>query len=237
MTNSFYRISLDIREHGSHVSLKAKKGDTGRELYITLMDGGYPYVIADECRAVFTAKKADGNVLYNACTIIGNTICYAFTPQTTSTIGRVDCEIRLYGADNTLLTSARFTIIVVDTVYDDGEVGSEKEVTALTKLVSDATTLLYELEYKLAIGAFVGAKGDKCEKGDKGDRGFRGEQGQQGERGPQGISGVTVNPEGYFGLEVDSATGDLYFVAEDEKAVCPFVLDEDGNLFYEIQEG
>lgn len=210
MTNSFYRISLDIREHGSHVSLKAKKGDTGRELYITLMDGRYPYVIADECRAVFTARKADGNVLYNACTIIGNTICYAFTPQTTSTIGRVDCEIRLYGADNTLLTSARFTIIVEDTVYDDGEVGSEKEVTALTKLVSDATTLLYELEYKLAIGAF---------------------------NGPQGISGVTVNPEGHFALEVDSATGDLYFVTEDEEAVCPFVLDEDGNLFYEIQEG
>jgi hypothetical protein len=210
MTNSFYRISLDIREHGSHVSLKAKKGDTGRELYITLMDGRYPYDIADECRAVFTARKADGNTLYNACTIIGNTICYAFTPQTTSTVGRVECEIRLYGADNTLLTGARFTIIVEDTVYDDGEVGSQKEVTALTKLVSDATTLLYELEYKLAIGAF---------------------------NGPQGISGVAVNTEGYFGLEVDSATGDLYFVTEDEKAVCPFVLDEDGNLFYEIQEG
>ena len=210
MTNSFYRISLDIREHGSHVSLKAKKGDTGRVLYITLMDGSYPYVLADECRAVFSAKKADGKVLYNACTIIGNTIAYQFTPQTTSTIGRVDCEIRLYGADDKLLTSARFTIIVEDTVYPDDDVGSEKEVTALTKLVSDATTMLYELEYRLAIGAF---------------------------NGPQGSSGVSVNPEGYFVLEVDNATGDLYFVAEDEKAVCPFVLDEDGNLFYEIQEG
>lgn len=210
MTNSFYRISLDIREHGSHVSLKAKKGDTGRVLYITLMDGSYPYVIADECRAVFSAKKADGNVLYNACTIIGNTITYKFTPQTTSTTGRVDCEIRLYGADSKLLTSARFTIIVEDTVYPDADVDSQKEVTALTRLVSDATTILYELEYRLAIGAF---------------------------NGPQGISGVSVNPEGYFGLEVDSATGDLYFVAEDEKAVCPFILDGDGNLFYEIQEG
>lgn len=210
MTNSFYRISLDIREHGSHVSLKAKKGDTGRVLYITLMDGSYPYVLADECRAVFAAKKADGKVLYNACTIIGNTIAYQFTPQTTSTVGRVDCEIRLYGADDKLLTSARFTIVVEDTVYPDDDVDSQKEVTALTKLVSDATTMLYELEYRLAIGAF---------------------------NGPQGISGVSVNPEGYFGLEVDSATGDLYFVAEDEKAVCPFVLDEDGNLFYEIQEG
>lgn len=29
MTNSFYKISLDIHDHGSHVSLKAKKGDSG----------------------------------------------------------------------------------------------------------------------------------------------------------------------------------------------------------------
>ena len=210
MTNSVYKIYLDIHNYGSNVLLKAKKGDTGRELYITLMDGSYPYVLADECRAVFSAKKADGNVLYNACTIIGNTIKYKFTPQTTSTVGMVDCEIRLYGADDKLLTSARFTIIVEDTVYPDADVDSQKEVTALTKLVSDATTMLYELEYRLAIGAF---------------------------NGPQGISGVAVNPEGYFGLEVDSATGDLYFVTEDEEAVCPFVLDEDGNLFYEIQEG
>lgn len=210
MTNSFYRISLDIREHGSHVTLKAKKGDTGRLLYITLMDGRNPYVVADECRAVFTAKKADGNILYNACTIIGNTIAYEFTSQTTSTIGKADCEIRLYGAEDKLLTTARFTLVVEDTIYNDNEVGSEKEVTALTKLVSDATTLLYELEYKLRIGAF---------------------------NGPQGISGVAVDPKGFFGLEVDSATGGLYFVADDEEAVCPFTLDKDGNLFYEIQEG
>jgi hypothetical protein len=45
-----------------------------------------------------------------------------------------------------------------------------------------------------------------------------------------------VNAEGYFGLEVDSATGDLYFVTEDEAAECPFVLDEVGNLYYEIKE-
>lgn len=210
MTNSYYKISLDIHNHGSNVSLKAKHGDTGRRLYITLMDGSKPYAITSECYAVFTAKKADGKILYNRCSIEENTIIYAFTSQTTSSVGKVDCEIKLYGANDKLLTSAGFALVVEETVYNDGEVESEKEVTALTDLVSRATTLITEVETKLASGAFIG---------------------------PQGVSGVAVDAKGYFGLEVDSATGDLYFVSEDEATECPFVLDEDGNLFYEIKEG
>ena len=209
MTNSYYKISLDIHDHGSHVSLKAKKGDTGRLLYITLMDGGKPYVITNECRAVFAAKKADGNILYNECSIIGNTICYAFTPQTTSAVGKAECEIKLYGAENKLLTSARFMLIVDDTVYNEGdEVESEKEVSALTALVSEATTLIHKVEDNLAKGAF---------------------------RGPQGISGVIAPTNGYFALEMDSATGDLYCVTEENASAPTFTL-EDGKLYYEIEE-
>lgn len=224
MTNSFYKISLDIHDHGSSVSLKAKKGDTGRLLYITLMDGRNPYVITNECRAVFTAKKADGNILYNECSIIGNVITYAFTPQTCAAVGKTDCEIKLYGAENKLLTSARFTLQVEDTVYNEGdEVESEKEVSALTKLVSEATTLINDVETKLASGEL---KGDKGDKGDTGDR------------GPQGVSYVaTVIPTGYFAIEMDSGTGDLYCVAEEGATAPTFTLDVNGNIYYEIKEG
>lgn len=228
MTNSFYKIALDIHDHGSSVSLKAKRGDTGRLLYITLMDGRNPYAITNECRAVFTAKKADGNILFNECSVIGNIITYAFTPQTTSAVGKAECEIKLYGAGNKLITSARFTLIVEDTVYNEGdEVESEKEVSALTALVSEATTLIYNVETKLARGDF---------KGDKGDKGDRGERGLQGERGPQGISGVIAPTAGYFALEVNSATGDLYCVTEENATPPTFSLDATGNIFYEIKE-
>ena len=228
MTNSYYKISLDIRDHGSNVSLKAKRGDTGRLLRITLMDGRNPYVITSECRAVFTAKKADGNILYNECSIIGDTISYAFTPQTTSAVGKADCEVRLYGADNKLITSARFVLIVEDTVYNEGdEVESEKEVTALTKLVSEATTLIHNVETKLANGEL---------KGDKGDKGAKGDRGLQGERGPQGISGVIAPTTGYFALEVDSETGALYCVTEEGTTAPTFSMDANGNIYYEIKE-
>ena len=217
MTNSFYKISLDIHEHGSHVSLKAKKGDTGRLLYITLMDGRNPYVITDECRAVFTAKKADGNIIFNDCSIIGNTISYEFTPQTTSAVGKADCEIKLYGAENKLLTSASFTLLVEDTVYNEGDqVESAKEFTALTALISNFTD-------KLAKGEM---KGDKGDKGDTGDR------------GPQGVSAVVAPSAGCFVLEVDSSNGDIYCVtADDETHTLHFTLDDIGDLYYEITEG
>ncbi len=216
MTNSFYKISLDVQDHGSHVYLKTKKNVTGIVLYINLTDGGRPYDITEECYAVFTARKADGKPLFNNCTIIDNTICYAFTPQTTASVGQAECEIRLYGADDKMIISAEFTLIVADTVYNEGdEVESAMEVTALTKLISDATTLIHDVEGRLASGAFIGLKGDK---------------------GDQGISGVVVYPKGYFALEMDSATGDLYCVWDDEANPPALTMDDSGNLYYEIKE-
>ena len=211
MTFSFYKISLDIHDHGSNVSLKAKRGDTGRLLCINLMDGRNPYTISKDCYAVFTARKADGNVLYNECSITGNTICYAFTPQTTSAIGKADCEIKLYGAENKLITSARFALVVEDTVYNEGDkVESVEEFSALTALISEATTLINDVESKLANGEF---------------------------NGPQGISGVIAPTIGYFALEVDSATGNIYCVTEDDETTAPqFAIDDQGNLYYEIKE-
>ena len=190
MTYSYYKISLDIHDHGSNVSLKAKKGDTGRMLFITLMDGNKPYAITNDCYAVFSAKKADGNVLFNRCSIIGNTISYKFTPQTTSAVGKASCEIKLYGADGELLTSARFSLVVDDTVYNEGdEIESEKEVSALTALISEANAIITEVERKLANGEFIG---------------------------PQGNNGILVPVSGAYILELDNA-GNLYCITEDEE--------------------
>jgi hypothetical protein len=209
MINSFYKISLDIQDHGSHVSLKAKKGDTGRILKITLVDGGKPYKITSECLAVFTAKKADGTLIYNGCSIIDNAIFYVFTEQTALSVGTSNCEIKLYGSDEKLLTSASFTLIIEDTVLNESDLLSMNEVTALTKLVSDANTIIYEVNRKLANGEFVG---------------------------PQGISGVVAPTTGHYVLEVDSATGDLYCVTEEGVTAPTFTMDEDGNIYYEIKE-
>lgn len=142
MEKSLFRISLDIHRQTTQEHLAVKKGDTARCIIITLTDGGLPYAIGDGCYAVLMGKKPDGNVLYNACTIENGQIIYDFTEQTVSMVGRMPCEVRLYGADDALITSPRIAIIVSGTVYDDSEVESTAEFTAL----SEAMTELLELK-------------------------------------------------------------------------------------------
>ena len=160
MNPSIFRISLDIHDEGSQVSLAVKKGDTIRVIQATLTERGRPYTITAGCTAVFTAKKPDGSILYNACTVSGSGITYAMTPQTTAAAGRADCEFRLYDAADELITSPRFNIVICDTVYDDDDViESTSEATALTELIDEATELIETVESKLANGEFDGADG------------------------------------------------------------------------------
>lgn len=163
MNSACHCAILDLHNPMYHFSLVVKKGDTGRTMQFTLVDGGEPYTISNDCYAVFTAKKPNGNIVYNACEITGNSIFYHFTAQTCSEAGTIPCEIRLYGADNKLITSPNFLLIVEDTVYSDGDtVESLSEATMLTQLLNSTTALVSDLEQKLAENAFADAHSAVC---------------------------------------------------------------------------
>ena len=161
MNFSTYRASLDIHASGSQAVLHAKKGETKRRILITLTERGKPYLISSDCTAVFTATKPDGNIIYNDCTIDNNIICYNFTEQTTAAEGKLDCEIRLYGADDALIISPGFDLIVDAAVYEDGDViESGTEVSTLTALVSETNALINTVNTKLDNGEFNGPAGE-----------------------------------------------------------------------------
>lgn len=141
MNYSKYRFNLDMQSYISQISLPVRQHDTGIVLRINLTDGGVPYVIRDGCRAIFYARKSDGNPLMNDCVIEKNTtICYELTPQTTSCSGVVDCEVRLYGTDGNLITTPRF-ILVVDSrvVHDEDFPLSESEQNILDNIIRSET--------------------------------------------------------------------------------------------------
>lgn len=164
MNNSIHRISLDIHDTGSQVSISAKKRDTARSIYITLTENGKPYRIAESCHAVLTGVKADKNYLFNGCAIKDNVIVYDFTEQTVPVVGQVHCEIILYDTDNKRITSPRFDIVVDEGVYNDEEIVSTPEANALKELIKEAddavdnaNNIVADIENKLESGYFKGA--------------------------------------------------------------------------------
>lgn len=152
MEHIIHNLSLNMHSSISQTSLYVKSGDTKRKLRITLTENGKVYRISDGCKAVFSAKKDNGDTLFNDCTIEGNTIVYEFTAMTANVPGKIDCEIKLYDANNELITSPQFAIIVDDVVRNDEGVVASSEFSALTKLIADAIAVNKELNLKLAGG-------------------------------------------------------------------------------------
>lgn len=172
MQDSIYRFSLDIHSTQSQVSIPVPQFNTARSIQATLTEGGKPYQLSHECRAVFTATKADGTTLNNNCIILnGSVIRYDFTEQTTTAAGVVYCSIKVYGANQKLLTSPRFTLVV----YDDptGEVTpSANEMNVIDKIMSndvtqDAAIAEINEELKTMRNQTANGNGDTGDNGDK----------------------------------------------------------------------
>lgn len=125
MHYSQYRFTLDLQKHQSQQSVAMFKGDTAVRLYMNLTDGGKPYIIKQGSYAVLFGKRPDGEPLLHSCEIDENKqeIIYEFQATTTAAVGIVDCQCRLYGADQKLITAPRFSIVV-----DEGIVGDDEEI-------------------------------------------------------------------------------------------------------------
>lgn len=133
-----HKLTLDMHKSISQASISVKKGDTNRKLHIILTEKGKVYQVDDGCTAVFSATKYNGDTLFNSCTIENGIIVYEFTELTANIPGKMDCEIKLYGADNSLITGPQFSIIVDGVVNKDSNVEASDEFSALTALISEA---------------------------------------------------------------------------------------------------
>lgn len=134
MQDSLYRFSLDIHSTQSQVSIPVPQFDTARGICATLTEAGEPYQLSDDCRAVFSATKADGTVILNDCIIVNSSIIrYDFTEQTTAVVGIADCSITIYGKNNKILTSPRLTIVVYE-VTRPHELESKDEMNAIDNI-------------------------------------------------------------------------------------------------------
>lgn len=144
-------ITLDLQKASTDTVVSLKQGNTVGKIAISLSEEGFPYEIAEDCYAVLTATKPDGTILYNHCQTDGNTIYYEITEQTTAVAGRIRAEVKLYGKEDQLVTTASFCMVVHETVCADGAVESFHEVSALTHLISQSLEIGQRSEELLAL--------------------------------------------------------------------------------------
>lgn len=133
MVNARDRISLALDDTSSRITVNAKKGDTKREIIVSITDNGSPYIIEKGCTVAFTAVKPDGNLVFNKCVVNeDNTVTYQYTPQTVNVVGVVDCELKVYSEDFENVTDAsrltekvttpRFRLLVEKPVFTDEDI-------------------------------------------------------------------------------------------------------------------
>lgn len=126
MNNSTYRFTLDLQKHQSQMAIAVFQFDTAVSLYISLTDGGKPYRIEDGSYAILFGKRPDGEAIAHNCSIHGNTeIVYEFEDTTACIAGIVDCQIRLFGANEKLITAPKFNIAVDERVVGDDDIPVE----------------------------------------------------------------------------------------------------------------
>lgn len=139
MNTSKYRFTLDMQSEISQMSLPVRQWDNNRELLINLTDSGTPYIIERGCYAYFAATNSQGEEIILPCTIVKNTtINIVMGNVITKVPGVVDCEIRLYGANNELITSPRFILVVQSRVLsDDSDSVKEEDLPLLNQLMGE----------------------------------------------------------------------------------------------------
>lgn len=211
---SKYRFTLDIQKNKSQVSIPVHYKDTGNVFYITLTDGGNPYIIPDGCRVDIYIKKPNSNIpLVNACIVENNSLVrYEFNATTANVEGMHKCELRLYNSEGRLITTPSFVMVVDQRVVYDDEIGSEEDFAALNALgviANEEARIAAEEERKENENNRIEAEvaRDKAEK----------ERAEAEEKRENGYAGKILN--GY----------DLVITTEDEfdKCLYPLYKDED----------
>lgn len=131
-------ITVDLAGEMLFEYITAVQGDAGsRFVKVQLLSNRQPYTPPEGVTAVLRCKKPDEKTIFNDCTVGKDGIIKAeLTEQMLAVAGNCRCEITLYGADESTLTSVPFIVKVTSSAINPGNVTSADEFTALGKALA-----------------------------------------------------------------------------------------------------
>lgn len=131
-------ITVDLAGEMLFEYITAVQGDTGsRFVKVQLLSNRQPYTPPEGVTAVLRCKKPDGKTIFNDCTVgEDGTIKAELTEQMLAVAGNCRCEITLYGADESALTSVPFIVKVTSSAINPGSVTSADEFKVLEKALA-----------------------------------------------------------------------------------------------------
>lgn len=167
MERSIYRITLDLHDRRPLVTLRMTSGDTARRIYVSFADGTVPYVLSPDISARLCAVKPSGLQIFNTMTVEDGTAYYDVTAATLAESGTVECQVRLYDAENRLMSSPRFMLEVSESLLDEQPVESTDEYTALTEALGGVSGAVSACESAAAeAGEVIAAAQEATEAAD-----------------------------------------------------------------------
>ena len=148
MKNVYNRITLDVDDMTSQLSISLKQGDSARGLIVTLVKDGKLFEIGNDCYAVFSAKKEGGTFIGEGCTVRDNKIIYEYSEAFIYLSGRVDCDFTIYDSENKRIASPMFSAFLFGTVMEEyaSEVVNSNSFTILENLIEEANDVITRVE-------------------------------------------------------------------------------------------
>lgn len=144
----YNRITLDVDDMTSQVSISLKRGDSARGLIVTLVKDGKIFEIGDECYAVFSAKQDGGAFVSDGCTVKDNKIVYEYSDEFIYLSGKIDCDITVYDSEDKKLVSPSFSAFFFGSIMEEyaDEVVNSDSFATLNALVEEATNVIAQVE-------------------------------------------------------------------------------------------
>ncbi len=139
-------LTLDVYSADLQV-ITAQQGDVrSRFVKINILANGEPMTFVSGLSAVLKGHRADGQVIYDKCTIEGNSIIIELTDAILAVDGDCVFNIGFYSTDNSLLSTIPFKVHVMKDPYDENEIIATPIFSALTEALNKVNKAIQDAE-------------------------------------------------------------------------------------------